>query len=90
MDTTEEETMEIIKNQMAAAILDEYEDLNLGERVDETTMVSFDGESTLELQSSENKELEVIVDGTSVLTLSYEDERFHEKLLVFSSSALGF
>jgi len=86
----QEETMEIIKNQLAAAILDEYEDLNLGERIDETTMRSFDGESSLELVSHESKELEVIIDGTSVLTLSYEDERFHEKLLIFASSALGF
>ena len=82
--------MEIIEDQLAAGLLDTYEDLDLGERIDETTIRAFEGGTELSLASTTNKELIVYVDGTSVDVISYDDPRLSDRLLLHASAALGF
>lgn len=80
---------------LAATLIDEYAELGFGEKLDDFTIRSHDGEVKLELDSIEDETteeiigLEVFNDGFSVAELLYDDKEFNEKLLHQVTAALN-
>lgn len=76
-------------NALAAALVEDYESLGYGERISETEIRSLDGSTVLSLESGEESELLIFVNGDHLDTLSYSDGEFNKRLLTHVAGALN-
>ena len=78
------------KNALAEALVNDYVELGVAEKVDDTTLKSIDSDTTVELLEGDTANtLLVFVDGVEELELDYDDESFNDKLVQLLAEALN-
>jgi len=78
------------KNALAEALVNDYVELGVAEKVNDTTLKSIDSDTTVELLEGDTTDtLLVFVDGVEELELEYDDESFNDKLVQLLAEALN-
>ncbi len=78
-------------NDLARTLIDDYESLGFGERVNDTTLRSLAGDAELELLADEYeaRALAIFANGVHLTTVAYSDKKFNEELLAHVTSVLN-